>query len=428
MILNKFKKLPFALQMLVCFLAIVCIGLLCLTVVYAIPTEKMQYHAKLSADTIYKDGDPAAIVKNGDQSYRLDAATDSHMLIIAAYSTDRPPLFGALLNEYEYFNDPRSTVIYKAWSDDVEFETNQYSRYWHGYLVFLKPLLLFFSYHDIRDIMMIVQFSLAAAIVGVLGMKKQSRYIPAFLAVWLFMNPLSLCMAMQYNSVFTLTLVVFLVCILMHDSVLNDSKTMYLFFLAVGCLTSYFDFLTFPLVTFGIPIIYVLQRRGSGYSSAQQIVFLCKTALTWILGYALMWGSKWVLADLITGSDVIENAVSQVLLRTGLSEGESEAGYFDVLANNFSVNRMHAALALFAALTGIAVGIIRKSLDFKQVIPVAITALSPFVWYFVTQNHSYFHYWFTYRELGITVFSLWAIAAIGFFGKRKTREKLSCHE
>lgn len=416
--------------MLICFFIIVTAGLLCLTLVYALPTDRMQYHVALSADVLYEDRDNPAIVSNGGLDSVLDPSTDSRMLIIAEYNSDKSPLHAALLNEYEWFDDPISTVIYKAWSNDTDFEILQYSRYWHGYLVFLKPLLLFFSYHDIRDIMMIVQFSLAIAVIGLLGHKKQGRFIPPFVAAWLFMNPLSLCMAMQYNSVFTLTLVVLLACILLKDSALKDNKAMYLSAFAVGCLTSYFDFLTFPLVAFGIPAVYVLQRRDSEYSFVQQISFLCKAALMWMLGYILMWGSKWILADLITGSNVIEDAVAQIFVRSGLSEGESAEGYYiQVLINNFSVNKLHTAIALLAAISGTAVGVFRKNFDFKRGLPFLLAALSPLAWYFVTQNHSLGHSWFTYREVAITIFSLWTLAMAGFFEREKKSSKnASCFD
>lgn len=35
-----------------------------------------------------------------------------------------------------------------------------YSRYWHGYLLYLKPLLLFFNVYDIKILMMFIQLLL----------------------------------------------------------------------------------------------------------------------------------------------------------------------------------------------------------------------------------------------------------------------------
>lgn len=256
----KIKKLPAALQLILLYLLIVAVGFVCLILVYMLPTERIQNNVNLSADTIYKDGDQASIVSNGDASYRLDPFTDCLMLEIAAYDSERAPIYASLLNEYLQFEDPLSTLFYKAWSDDTEFEVSQYPRYWHGYLVFLKPLLLLFSYHDIREVMMTVQFSLAAAIVGLLSYKKQGRFVPPFIAAWLFMNPLSLSMSMQYNTIFTLTLLSLLACIFLRDSTISDNKSMALLFFAVGCLTSYFDFLTYPLVAIGLPAAYILQR------------------------------------------------------------------------------------------------------------------------------------------------------------------------
>lgn len=35
-----------------------------------------------------------------------------------------------------------------------------------------------------------------------------------------------------------------------------------------------------------------------------------------------------------------------------------------------------------------------------------LIAIIPFVWYMVLANHSYVHYWFTYRELAIFIFAI----------------------
>lgn len=42
--------------------------------------------------------------------------------------------------------NPEASVLYKA------MDCNNYARYWHGYLLFLRPMMLLFSYMQIRYI------------------------------------------------------------------------------------------------------------------------------------------------------------------------------------------------------------------------------------------------------------------------------------
>ena len=42
----------------------------------------------------------------------------------------------------------------------------------------------------------------------------------------------------------------------------------------------------------------------------------------------------------------------------------------------------------------------------KIYIPYIIIAICPLLWYFMATNHSHIHFWFTYRELSITIFSM----------------------
>lgn len=137
-----------------------------------------------------------------------------------------------------------------------------------------------------------------------------------------------------------------------------------------------------------------------------------------------MWSSKWVIADLITGSNVIEEAITQLVYRTGLGKSGTEAGQFTysyVLSLNFGTNKIHILISSLAALFGSIIGLVKNPKTLRQNIVLLIISLSPFVWYFFTQNHAYIHYRFTYRNIAVLVFSMWMIAANGFFAKKASQ-------
>ena len=58
-----------------------------------------------------------------------------------------------------------------------------YARYWHGYLLFLKPLLLFFSLSDIRMMNAALQLILAAGVL-LLAFRKRGLRRSLGLRLW----------------------------------------------------------------------------------------------------------------------------------------------------------------------------------------------------------------------------------------------------
>ena len=47
-----------------------------------------------------------------------------------------------------------------------------------------------------------------------------------------------------------------------------------------------------------------------------------------------------------------------------------------------------------------------KKIWLMDMIPYMIVAVIPFIWYFILLNHTWMHFWFSYRALGMTVFAL----------------------
>jgi hypothetical protein len=52
-----------------------------------------------------------------------------------------------------------------------------------------------------------------------------------------------------------------------------------------------------------------------------------------------------------------------------------------------------------------------RSFNYKKAILFLIIALMPYVWYFILSNHSYLHWWFTFRLQAVTIACLMMIMA-----------------
>ena len=188
------------------------------------------------------------------------------------------------------------------------------------------------------------------------------------------------------------------------------------FFLIAGMATSYFDFLTYPLVMLGFPLVVALYWEDCGWKKA-----LCKLvnySLEWSVGYLGFWACKWILTDILTGGSVIQDALENLLIRTDVAESKSfVSGFLYVLQLNVSVylNWPFAFLIL-----GIVIVLLRrlwknkecviKDAKWPEALVIGLVALFSFGWFLLTQNHSEQHWVYTFKIFSVSVFA--AVCAV----------------
>lgn len=82
-----------------------------------------------------------------------------------------------------------------------------------------------------------------------------------------------------------------------------------------------------------------------------------------------------------------------------------------------------ACAAVWMALRLIRLGKNRKRVPLELAGALLTTAVMPLAWYAVMNNHSHVHYFFTYRNLAVSVFALGCMASLFLEDKRKEDEK-----
>jgi hypothetical protein len=191
---------------------------------------------------------------------------------------------------------------------------------------------------------------------------------------------------------------------------LNDEKRNLLFLLA-GILLAYFDLLTYPMITLAVPLIAHLATDEECCTSLKKgvkdIAFL---TISWGIGYVGMWGMKWIVASLLTDENVIANAVNQLMFRSG-HFGEKKK-FSTTLRLNFAVWHKPMLIVVFVCLLLFIIGYQwkkRTGANRRMLVTAAeilLVSLYCFVWYFFTENHSCDNAYFTWRELGISVYGI----------------------
>lgn len=400
------------------------VGYLLLVLVYTIDTDRMQYNAGESAKAFAQEGMYPQLQQN--YSSQLDSYTDALMILTAIHHTDENAWQAAINNERKIIGEySPEEVIQLIFFENAEAEDVEYSRYWHGYLLFLKPALCFLSYKEIRYFVMAIEILLFAVLVGLLA-KRNDRFVLPIALTWLFLNPVSTMMSLQFCYV---TIIAFLGAIIVAFLEGRKKETgLYFYgnvFMIVGATTSYMDLLTFPLVTLGIPLAiwialrYMREKEQSfKNSNMRRILQTIYLSAFWTIGYGGFWTLKWIIGNIVTGRDVIGRAFEQVGLRSGGLDAAAEVSFGTTMkhviwdANNYF-------MIFFAAFAVVSVVLFWKNKKenanhsfshakwiWEYVIPLCIVSFYPLVWYRVVYQHTYCHFWFTYRELAITVLTL----------------------
>ena len=181
--------------------------------------------------------------------------------------------------------------------------------------------------------------------------------------------------------------------------------------LVLGVVTSFCDLLVTPVLTLGLPLVcWLLEPQQRLRAGTRQCGIVVGGSLTWGVGYLLCWASKWVLAGLVTGQNVIADALHQVGVRTAADSWHGmELTWRNILHFVYTtlagkhlfwplVLAVVLLLALFAAS-------IRDRQQLARALPLGLCALMTPAWFIVLRTHSIQHGWFTWRALGLTVFA-----------------------
>lgn len=387
-----------------------------IVLVYCVPTDLVKDNA--IASEIYNKADSAASIQ-GDLTTATSPATVQIMFSMATHSSD-DILYAAMANPY--YGESYSALV----KEGIDEEPNRtYERYWNGWLVLLKPLLVFFDYGAIKKILLMT--FLASLITLSFLCQRKIRYgamLGFFLGGSYIVSGINIITILPYAFAPILSVLLSIYVLVNHD---RGFKRILLGYFIAGALTSYLDFLITPLMVFVVPtIIYVMLFSGNRRASISCMAKRCLCMLSvWAFAYVALWFSKWLVASLIMGYNVISEGLGQVLFRVGAegAEGASNDGTTLTVEewNGAKITPINAIKlnmeAFFPYLNYkytllIVVFIIALTITLckKEKIPLVtatvLLGLSPFVWFSIASNHSIIHYHFTFRLLSITVFSL----------------------
>ena len=406
----------------------VIIGTLLMILLYSLPTTQMKESVSKSS-SMYEGGAYSFNNwANGKNYAAISNFTDTIMLNTAIFRPTNSVVENAMITAHAIYSEAENvTDAARIANGEEGYSAIEYSRYWHGYLLYMIPVLQLMDVGELKVIGMFLQLFLMLTLVYLLG-KRSSLLMLLYGIVALFINPVTTVLTFQEADIYCL-MMISMIIILRYNEILKNGWY-FSFFMINGVCVAFFDFLTYPLVALGVPLILSLLLDEFG-GIIEGIKEITKYSMGWIIGYVGMWGGKWIVGSILTGRDMFSDAFSSIGIRThGQGEYKGVLSYGNTMQTIWnSINDIPMLILLILTIAIIAIYLTRNKckvslglVEVSRSVCFMIVGLFPFAWYFVAMNHSVIHPWMSYRELAITI---WAIAAIAHTFLRPQKDRLN---
>lgn len=414
------KKL---LKYIVAFVILIIVFNLLLLLGSLFPSSWIEENVKESSKVFLSEGNLPRFKAN--KSITNNNYTDS-IMVNACYSIDNNnPIFsymsarknykpGLTTTQLEDTNGELISVSSRNGAYDPVWELDnfldekvavsiEYARYWHGYIPFLRVLLILFNITQIRNFLFVLFLGLFLTLIVLL--KKKLGYLISIIFAFslLAYEYFFVSYSLESTPIFLVMMFSCIILLLFIDKI----KNIYLSLFIIACISNFVDFLTVPLITLGMPLyIYILyKQKNENLDLKEAIKIIVISCISWGCGYAFTWLSKWILYDVIYGKNLITSAISQVLYRS--ASNNSLSNVLSVLKMFIYNNFIYTMAFIWTVIVILFLLIPKYKANFKssylayfkEIVPILLISVLPIVWYLVLTNHTVLHTHFVYRHM-----------------------------
>ncbi|MBW6489559.1 MAG: hypothetical protein K0B15_00060 [Lentimicrobium sp.] len=384
-----------------------------------IPDKAVRNNIEKSMKYVENQPDYPHMMIYGDH-HRLDYAMDG-MITNIIYTIDNEELLkSAFLGRCRMNEDPNTThwkhVVYNIENKNLKPNVN-YARYWHGNSFFFRILYWITHYNELKWIIYILTSVLIVLFAILLHRETGTLKAMALLLGLFFVNIYVMQFSMQMSPVLIISIISSFY--LVKNLKVGGKKTGLLFFIT-GSVTAYFDLLTAPVLTLGIPMLLWVELQNEDDSTQKQLISGFKNlvgfGLLWLTGYVASWTMKIIITIPFAEFDIISDVLNQFKLRSG-TLGLSRISAIEANFNLLPLVFINILLIIPVILS---IFYFRKKGISKAILFLLVAAM-PYLWYFGAADHSYFHNWFTYRVQAVSISGVF-LAAISLVNRVKLLE------
>ncbi len=394
---NKIDLSSYIKRSLIILAASALIGSLLIILVWCIPDSLIKANVETAYETFKTEGTEVHDIKFIGYFYGMKLVPDKDVMSTVLA------------------NDPDKSPIEKA------MDINGYSRYWHGYHVFLRPLLVFFNYGQFRYILFMIFTFLIYGIIRELNKSFENIHAGrSFLITLALNNFLAVPFSYHVSIAFLLAFPAMLVILRKKEWLEDDLKT-WSYYMIVGGITSYADFLTTPIVTLGLPmlvhLLWILKNNESDLR--RNIISIVRNSVSWGIGYAVVWAEKWLIGSIILKRNIFADSMAEATAWQTDAFGQ-QYSFVKALAKNLAcllpfgggARELIPFLFIYLIIVAVGLGMIIKRWDnvkknIYKLLPIMLVSAFPYIWMFFMHNHSGVHatFW-CYRIQTISIFGL----------------------
>ena|GEM_PF-5321602 len=389
------------------------VGMLILLIISWIPQKTIYENAKESVERLRAECTDYSLIYNRIKGGQLDYFTDFLIVNTCFYSAGnaKDTILGArVTGDGGEYIDP----ICRYFAGDISsLESGNYERYWHGYMVFLRPALVFGNLKIIRTLSVIINLVLTVVVVILLVKRKEGKaknLIIPFLAFVVSLSPIAVSFSLQYYPVFYSTMFSIILILLQKDNLFLNN---WYIFLCTGIIVGFFDLLTYPLVSLGVPLIMILALYSEEkHKLINEIVKCFMYSVSWAIGYFGIIMFRWISSSFISGTNIIADGFDRFLYRSSHEFSGVELSLFETLKVNISEQCNALTIAAVAGSVIIAFVLIpffHSKVNYISILTILIICFYPVLWYYALMQHSNLHFWMTYRNMSITIFGMLAL-------------------
>ena len=386
-----------------------------------IPRNLIQKNVEKSAEYFSKQEGAFPTTFAGLHSSDMDYYADAVLLDIAWYLDPENPVES--ISWANYYTEDRYSYNgfvkeYFVESIKNNYPANQqYLRYWHGSIIFVKPMLIFMDINGIHIVHGLLLSALMIWLTVLLKRKGMLAEAIAFLASMIAVSIWFVPFCMEFVWMFLCMLIASIITI--SKTFLDQEKRLPALFLIVGIVSVFIDFFTTETLTCAVPLLFMLRIRKKKGKKDGTLKIVCESCLLWGIGYVGMWMLKWGFAAVSLHRNVLPFVKDSIVehVQTYNQMGIVEMKFNTILSNlrllfplEYGLIGQILILLLIILLIVLPVATdkirLRLHIEWECIIYYFAIGMMPVLRYLVISNHSLVHSFFTHRALASLVMSL----------------------
>lgn len=401
-------------KMTIEFVCLLGIGCLLLIVAHMLPANRIREHIKESANWMSQEGN-YPYVGSLEQAYVVDNWTEATLLMFNYTADENRPIYSAFVATSYMPADSTGVsrlqgVISEDWRQNREFIETRGAN-WIGYNIFLRTGLLFFSISELRVVLNVCSYSIVL-LTFLMLCKYHGGYKAFGLGFTLFLyNFYTLSISWTQGVFCVIIACMTILYVLKHKEYTDYINLMFI----VGIITAYFDWLSIPLVTWGLPIVIILAKeyqKENHNNFKTCFMLLLRSGWGWCLGYVLMTFSKTMIAIGVQGTEAWTFFVERLSAdTTSKSLREFFKGVYRLICSGAPMNLLPDESALPIVFIGLVAllqiyVIIRYTKSRALNISYLLVQFAPIVYYIYAKGHIG-HVAIEFRSLMISCYAAW---------------------